>query len=344
MGLRGTGEERRSKGIWGFLKAYGRWLLFALGVTAVVYLIHDTGPATIWRTLVAAGAFVPIAMACELGFVSMDVVSLRIMFGEHAKKIPALVWLRSAMMAYGVMALLPAGRAGGEVVRAAALSPYVGAPRAAAGAAVLQGVTLWANTLISIPCYIAVALVSGPFSILSLLVLGNGVATGVVGAGLLFGARLGNIGGWLGKRFKALGSHGAKFDSSLREMPRAPIGPVLSAAMGRVFQATQYGVILLAVGGTLTFGNALVAQAIHLVGAGLGDMVPNQAGITEWTFAVFAELGPTLGLQNAVAQMVSIALIHRIVQFVLASSSLLAGAVWKPGDAEPVEVTEPVAN
>lgn len=218
-------------------------------------------------------------------------------------------------------------------MRAANLAPYVGGPRAAAGAALLQGVTLFGNTLISIPCYIAVAWVSSPTSVLALLVLGNGVVTGLVGAMLMFGARFSRLGGWLGKRIAALATHGASFDASLREMPKAPVGPVVAAALGRLSQTAQYGVILLAVGGSLTFGNALIAQAIHLVGAGLGDMVPNQAGITETAYRLSASFAPTLGLHDAAAQMISIALIHRVVQFTLAGVSLAVGAIWKPAEA-----------
>lgn len=322
----------KPKGRWGRVKAIGRWVLLALGVGAVVFLVHDAGPDLVWLTLVSAAFFLPFVVLGEIGFVGMDVLSLRMMFGEHAKKVPAPVWLRSALMAYGIMILLPAGRAGGEVMRAASLAPHVGGARAAAGAAMLQGVTLLGNTLISIPCYVAVALASDPFSVLALFVLGNGVVTGIIGSLLLFGARFVGVGGWVGKRVKALGAHGAEFDSSLREMPRAPVGPVLAACLGRVSQTVQYGVILVAVGGTLTLGNALIAQAIHLVGAGLGDMVPNQAGITETAFRLSASFGPTLGLRDVAAQMISIALIHRIVQISMAGISLGVGAFWKPAD------------
>lgn len=323
-------EETEERSRWDRLKAIGRWLLLGLGVGAVVYLVYDAGPGLVWRTLVAAAVFLPFVALGEIGFVGMDVLSLRLMYGRHAQRVPGSVWLRSAMMAYGIMILLPAGRAGGEVMRAANLAPYVGGARAAAGAAVLQGVTLFGNTIISVPCYVAVAIAAGPTDLLALLVLGNGIVTGLIGTVLLFGARFARVGGWLGKRISALATHGASFDASLREMPRAPVGPVVAASVGRLSQAVQYGVILLAVGGTLTVGNALIAQAIHLVGAGLGDMVPNQAGITETAYRLSASFAPTLGLQDAAAQMISIALIHRIVQFSLAGLSLAVGALWKP--------------
>ncbi len=56
-------------------------------------------------------------------------------------------------------------------------------------------------------------------------------------------------------------------------------------------------------------------------------MVPNQVGITEGAYRLFAG---HLGLQDAVAQAIAIALVHRVCQFALAGTSLAVGAVWKP--------------
>lgn len=323
---------------WRLARTVGRPLLFVLGVGALVFLVYDVGPLRIWRVLVGAGVWLPLIALFEIGMVSMDVVSLRMMYGPRARTVPSSVWLRSGMMAYGVMILLPAGRAGGEVIRAASLAPYVGGPRAAAAAALLQGVTLWGNTLISVPCYIACAMASGPFSALSLFVAGNGLVTAALGTIVLFGARFSNVGGWLGRRIKALGSHGASFDESLKEMPAVPVVPIGAALLGRISQLLQYGVLMIAVGGTLTVVSALVAQAIHLVGAGLGDMVPNQIGVTETAFRF---LGGSLGLEDAAAQAVAIALLHRIVQFSLAGLSLLVGALWHPSEKPATATAEP---
>ncbi|HJL16037.1 MAG TPA: lysylphosphatidylglycerol synthase domain-containing protein [Sandaracinaceae bacterium LLY-WYZ-13_1] len=314
------------------LKTIGRWLLLVLGVGAVVWLVFDVGPDAVWTALVGAGVFLPFVMLFEIGFVGMDVVSLRLMYGARARSVPGRVWLRSAMMAYGIMILLPAGRAGGEVMRAANLAPYIGGPRAAAGAALLQGVTLWGNTLISIPCYAAVAYASGPTSVLALLVAGNGLVTGVMGSAILFGARFSRVGGWLGRRIGALAAHGSHFDESLRDMPALPIGPIGAAFLGRISQFVQYAIILVAVGGALTLVNALCAQAIHLVGAGLGDMVPNQVGVTEGAYRIFVDYLPL-----SEAEAIAIALVHRICQFTLAGTSLAVGALWKPGEVARAE-------
>jgi hypothetical protein len=91
--------------------------------------------------------------------------------------------------------------------------------------------------------------------------------------------------------------------------------------------------LVVAVGGSLGVSGTLLAQSIHLVGAGLGDMVPNAAGITEGAYRAFGHL---LGVGPAAA--ISIALVHRLAQYLLAGTSLLVGALWKPGAApEPIE-------
>lgn len=317
------------------LKRIGRILLFVFGASALVYLVKAAGPSVVWATLTRAGVWLPVIMVLEVLFVGMDVVSLRLMFRERGASVPTLTWLRSAMVAYWIMILLPAGRAGGEVMRAANLAPHVGGPRAAAGAALLNGVTMWGNTLISIPCLIAVSLGSSIFSGLGWLVLGNGVVTAVLGSILLFGARFSKVGGWLGRRIKALGNHGADFDSSLKEMPALPVVPIGAALVGRVFQTVQYGVIVLAVGGSLSVSIALVGQAIHLVGAGMGDIVPNQVGITEGAYSLFAS---HLGFQHDAAAALAVPLLHRICQFILAGVCLTATSIW----AAPAKRAEPV--
>ncbi len=316
-------RRRRSR-----LKALGRIVLLALGVIAIVGLVTDAGPAAVGAVLKRAAIYLPLVVVCELGFVGVDIFSLRYLYGERARGVPIRVWLRSAIVAYGVMIFLPAGRTGAEVVRAANLAPHVGVPRAAAAATALQGSVLLGNTLVSLVCYVAV-LAAAPSSMLGWLVVGNAVVTFVIGGAILFGARHSRVGGWLGRRIAALAAHGTRFDESLRELP-APHVPVALSFLGRLFQTVEYGVILVAVGATLTGLGPFVAQAISLVAAGVGDMVPNQLGVSEGAYRLFAT---TLGLADAVAAAISIALVQRICQFSLAGASVLIGALWKPATA-----------
>ena len=323
--------DKAPKEKWAWAKTLARVLLFVFGLGALIYVVVDAGPARVWSTLVSAGLFVPIVIVLEALFMSMDVLSLRALIGPPAKNVPATVWLRSGLTAYAIMILLPGGRAAGEVARAAQLGPHLGGgAKAAAYATRLQAVTLLGNTAISLPCAIACFLAAGPGEALPWFVLGNGVGTGILGGIVLFAARKSSLGGWIGKRFPKFNQQGASFDEALRE--QTPWGPpIFFSFLGRAIQAVQYGILLLAVGGSLTVLSALVSQGIHLVGAGLGDMIPNQVGITEGAYRLFA---PALGLEGDPARAIGIALIARFCQFVLAAVGMLVGAFSRaPKDA-----------
>ena len=320
-----TDEAKPNDDRWAWAKKAARLALFAFGVAAIVYVVNDAGPAHVWATLVGAGVFVPVIVLLEAAFMSMDVLSLRSLIGAPARDVPLAVWVRSGLMAYAIMILFPGGRAAGEVVRATQLAPYTGGAKAAAYGTRLQAATMLGNTIISVPAAIACFWAGGAEGALPWLVLGNGLVTAAIGGGILFVSRRSKLGGWLGQRFSALASHGASFDEALRD--ETPFGPaLLFSSLGRAFQTVQYGIILLAVGGSLGVVSALISQGIHLVGAGAGDLVPNQAGITEGAYWMFAE---ALGLSADPAAAVGIALIARFCQYILAGLGLLVGVVWR---------------
>lgn len=315
-----------------WLKRYGKWLLLLAGVVAVTALIRESGPAKVGAVLLGAGAHLPLIVLLEAVALSMDTFAIHALLGEHGAKAPAKVYVRAQMIAYSIMVLLPAGRAGGEVARAALLGPYVGGARAGAAAARINGATLVANALISIPCFLAIASVAGPGDKLSLAVLGNAIVTAFLGLGILIVTRRAKVGGFLGKRFRSMVKWGPAFDEALREMPAVPYRAIGFSFLGRLLQMVQYAVILHAVGGALTFMSGFIAQGIHLVGAALGDMVPNQVGFNEGAYRLFAE---ALGLSADPARAVSIALVARVAQFVVAGACFLITTLWRLPDADP---------
>jgi hypothetical protein len=327
------------RGVLAWLKRYGKWLLLVVGIGAVTALVRESGPARVGEVIVASIAHLPLIILLEAAWISMDTFAVRALLGEHGKDAPAKLYLRSGIVAYSIMVLLPAGRAGGEVARAALLGPHVGGARAGAAAARINGVTLFANALISIPCFLAVAAVVGPSDELSLAVLGNAVVTAFLGLGILVVTRRSKVGGLLAKRFRSMVHWGPAFDEALREMPAIPYRAILLCFFGRFLQMLQYAVILHAVGGKLTFTSGLVTQGIHLVGAALGDMVPNQVGFNETAYRLFAE---ALGLAHDPARAVSIALVARLGQFFLAGTCFIITALWKRGE-HPTSTAEPSA-
>lgn len=313
---------------------WGRWVLLVIGALAVVMLVRGVGAEQVWLALTTAAPWLPLILVLDMAVFAMDAVAIRLLVGPTAAQVPVRAWIRSSALAYAIMIFLPAGRAGGEVARATVLSRHVGGARAAAAAAKLQAAVLLANFVASIPAAIAVATVVGAGNPLALLILANGIGTLVLGALVIWAARGAHPDSWIAR--KLLPAHaGAAFHRAVRTMPTVPLRALACCTAGRAFQAIQYGIILLAVGGSFTVQSALVAHGIHLVGAGLGDFVPNQVGITEGAYGLFA---PVLGLSAARGTSVAIALVARVAQFILAAAGALLASVVIREPARKLEV------
>jgi hypothetical protein len=120
-----------------------------------------------------------------------------------------------------------------------------------------------------------------------------------------------------------------------RSQPLAPLPegarafPWRAAAVcwvGRIAQLTQYGVILGAVGGVTSARGAFVAQGIHLVGATLGDLLPNQLGVVDGVYRTFA---PVLGFASAPERALSIAFVIHAVQLSVAGVCVLVATLTR---------------
>lgn len=305
-----------------FLKRHSRTLFILLGFGLLTYLVMDAGPARIAQVLLGTSSWLPLILLLEVGWISFDTLALRSLYGEHRRLVPARAWIHSAFVAYTMMILLPAGRAGGEVARATMLSRWAGSV-AVQRSTQLQSAVLLGNSAISLPCAVAVGATVGPTHILTLLVLGNGIATAVLGVALSLVLQRTGVGQWLERRFPGLAKVPGVPPSDLHVVPWKAS---LLTATGRSIQTLQYGVILAAVGGSLTLQSSLLSQGIHLVGAGLGDFVPNAVGVTEGAYRIFAGV---LGLKDQAEKALSIALVGRFNQvavavLALAGSTLMA--------------------
>ncbi len=302
-----------------------KWAALVIGIAVVAYLINEVGPRRVLETLLAAGPFMVFLIIFDSGWFISEVASHRILLEEDAKKIPWPVYIRAQLITYVFMVLVPAGRAGAEVARATAINDRVGAGRAAAAATNAQAISLLANTVISIPCLISVGSVLGFDHALTWLMAVNATITLVGGGAILIVARRLRVGRFLGKRIRRMMHVGDHLDGALR-VPRKTLLKALGVnILGRVSQTVQYGIALVAVGGAFTVGGALLAQGVHLVGAFAGDFIPNQVGVVEGAYRLFAD---ALGFADDPARAVSIALLARISQIVIATSSLTGLALW----------------
>lgn len=287
---------------------YGRWILLVLGLGAMVFLVASIGPVRVWETIKTAGPWLPLIFVLDLSWLATEGVALLVLYGEDRRKVSVRDWAEVTMVQYTTMMVLPVGRAGAELARAAMMGRHVGKAKAAAGAALMQSFTLMVNALVSGVCLIAVVSAAQNAG-LTLLLSVNAAMTFTLGVGIYLVMRHAKVGGALGKRFKKLSHWGPEMDEHFQES-RSRHGTAIAFCLaGRSVQVIQYGLILFAVTGAVTVSSALITDGIQLVGRGLGDMVPNQVGVTEGAFAAFAG---ALNLSEHPERAISIALIGRV--------------------------------
>jgi hypothetical protein len=319
---RAGGESRRR---------FARALLATFGLAIIVYLLRGAGPERVARVLWQAGSWLPVILALEVLQLSSDVIVLRMLLGRAASGIPPATWVRSSAVAYAMMILVPAGRVAGEVARAAVLAGHVGAPRAATAGTQLQAAYLFANGALSGAAWGVVSFWLGPRSTLALLLAGNTLLMAAVSAGLVAILWHGRVGRWLeALRRRFVRSVRSSAAPEPNRGKRVPWREAIVCSVSRGAQVAQYAVILRAVGGIVTVRSAFVAHGIHLVGATVGDMIPNQLGVLDGAYRTFAA---DLGFGDDPARALSMAFLVHIAQLFCASACILAAVITRR--AEP---------
>ncbi|MGO9836529.1 MAG: lysylphosphatidylglycerol synthase domain-containing protein [Polyangiaceae bacterium] len=306
-------------------RRFARALLATLGLSLIAYLVRGAGADRVAHVLLQAGSWLPAILFLEVLQLSSDVVVLRMLLADGSSEVPPLAWVRSSAIAYAMMILVPAGRVAGEVARASVLAGHIGAPRAATASTQLQAAYLFANGALSTVACSVVCIWLGPRSTLALLLAGNALFMTAISAGLLAILWHGRVGRWLEalrQRFtKVIGPSVAAGPDRGR---RVPWREAMVCSVSRCAQVVQYAVILRAVGGVVTVRSAFVAHGIHLVGATIGDMIPNQLGVLDGAYRTFAA---DLGFGKDPARALSIAFVVHIAQLLCATGCIVVAAV-----------------
>lgn len=296
--------------------------LLVAGGLAVASIIRAIGPAAIGRVLLSAGAFLPLMMLLDATWLGADVFVFRALLGENARRAPWIAYARSAVTACAITTFFPMGRASAEVARAAMLSPHLGASRVALAAIQMQGASMLGTTLISLSALLVSASRLGPTAPLTLAIGTSSLLTGALGAALLFGSRSARLWAILRRRIAQLeGVDPTASDPSQR------LGLAVALSfLGRAVQTLFFTLIVYAAAGALSLSTGLLAQGVSLAGSTFGDAVPQQMGVAEGAFFYFAG---ALGLGNAPAKAVSIAILVRVCQLSLGACCLGVGFFWK---------------
>lgn len=309
-------------------------LAIVLGCVLLGYVVWSVGPSAIWAAMLGAAPWIPLVVLGDLGFFLSETAAHRTVLGPRAADIPTARFVRASLLYYCVMVLAPLGRIGAEVARGAAYAPYVGAGRAAAAAGNMQAGVLLANALVSVPVWLAIAGVVGPGHALAWLVVVNGVGTFGLGTVTWLLVRRSRVGRWLATRFPRFAKVGSDLDEASVISRREMVTSVGFSFLARLSQIGQYAALLGAVGASVTVTGTLVAVGIHLVGAAFGDVVPNQIGIQEGAYELFAD---AVGLAADPARAVSIALLSRVSQILIAGTSLVVLFFTRHLDVHPEE-------
>lgn len=299
-----------------------RWLnlaALALGVAGVAYLVHETGPARVWQTLALGAWTLPFVMLGDAGYFVCEAFAHRSVLGSGAAAIPARVFVRSTALVYVVGALLPLGRAGAEIARAATFAPYVGAGRSTAAGTNVQVAAFVGNTFLSSLCLLACVVALGAHWLTGLVAV-NGTVTLVLAVVAWALLRHDRLGAAIAARWPKVAARFEGLGDGLRASPGELGRAIGFACLARVVQVGMYAALLVAVGLVPTLLGTLLTLAVHLVGAGFGDLVPNQVGVMEGAYRVFAD---ALSLGDDPARAVSIALFARVSQIAIASLSMI---------------------
>lgn len=286
-----------------WLLAGSKCLLGAAGLIAIFGLAAEAGVERIGKVVEGAHAWLPWIVLIEVVILTLDMIASRALWAPVDVRIPFRAWLKSACVAYATSAFLPGGRLAGEVARAGALTSWIGGAPSVSLAIASHGAHLWATTIASIVCLVALG-----GDRLGVLVLVTAVTTFLLGVLFLYGVRS-RVGRWVVSRFDKSGSSAAELDRALSR--GAPWFAVGLQTIARCAQVAQAALLLGAVHMNSDTTSAITVTSVQMVVANMGDAVPAQAGLVEGGYLYFA------ANMGTAAQLLSLALLLRIARLIL---------------------------
>jgi Lysylphosphatidylglycerol synthase TM region len=295
----------------------------AMGLLAIGLLVRGVGAAALGSVLRTSARWLPLLFAVDALRVVAEAAATWSLAERVRRRVPLAELARVHLVGYAVAAVVPAGRAAGEAVKAAMLSRFVGAAEAAAVAAANQATSLLGGILGGFACLVAALAMTGASPLSG--AVGGFVAVTVAGfAGVQMACRGKALTGAILRRFTGRESASQAFHEALGRIPIVPRGATAAHAVNRLVVVVELGILLAVLGGRHGPGEALLAQGVNLVAGTVGDVVPGQLGATDGAFALAA---PTLGLR--LADGVAIAVMLHAVQAMWAVIGWVVPLVWK---------------
>lgn len=317
-----------------------RWLtllMAAVGVITFALLLWNLGDAAVWRRLWSLSSLGPLLILLELGRLGCELLGTRALLTAADARVPTLRLVRGQLLAQTLDVVMPAGRTAAEAAKATVYAQHLGLPQAAAIATALQLAVLVANSCWAIAGY--VASLNAPLSnALRVALLGFAAATSALVLGVCVFAASPLARKLLG-RVRFVDASLQRFAALLKTAPRQLLIAVFAQLLGRSLQATQLVMLSVALGATPSIANAAIMQAVYLVGAASGELVPAQLGTTDAAFVLAA---PALGLTQVSAFSASL-MLHAVQLATGAIACVAAVALWWIEARRPITVA-PVAR
>jgi uncharacterized membrane protein YbhN (UPF0104 family) len=265
-------------------------------------LLRFEGQA-MWQGLLALGSLLPLLVALELARGLCELGATRALLGPDFVRLPRVRFVRAQLLALCFDVILPAGRAAAESSKAVLYARDLGWPLAAAVGTALQLAVLAANALWVLVAYALSGVFALPSAIRAGLAIYAACISALVVGVMLFAAAPGVRA--LCERIPVLHAALSRFSEILIGARARLCLCVCAQLASRVLQALQLWAAAEALGASPSAAQALVTQAVYLVGAALGELVPAQLGTTDAAFVLAA---PALGLSAAAALSATLAL------------------------------------
>lgn len=291
----------------------------------MVYLAARVGPEAMWHAMRQCAPWFLLLVALEGGQLLLESSSTLYLLnhyheGKHPMRYPYV--LRAQIISYTLTTTLPAGRVGGELLKAALFSKHLPRVYAFAVAAACQALSLLGNASIALTCAVCVLFTADSPTLIAAL-LTFAVISASIGFLILSSGRAAAL-TWLHRLAPKLEHHARAFSEVMRGRGSALIFPWLIYIIARFCQVLQLGVIVHAMGGATGIVPAFIAQGVYLVGVGAGDLIPANLGTTEGAFALS---GSMLGI--SAAQGVAVSLVVRAVQMSWVALSMVTPILWR---------------
>lgn len=311
------------------------WIVAALGLFGCAALLRELGTVRVTQSLQQLGPWLGWLFALEIGRVGCELLGTRTVLGSARVSTRRL--LRGQLLGQTFDVIMPAGRASAEAVKASVYAQEIGAAHAAAAGTALQLAALVANAGWALIGF-AVSVTSALPRPLQLGLLGYAAATTLLLGFVVLCALLPRVRRFA-RRVPFVHDTFERFALLIQQQPRRLLGAVGAQALGRGFQAAEIAVLSAALAGHVSLGRMVMGQAVYLVGAAAGDLVPAQLGTTDAAFVYAAD---AFGLTSSAAMAVTLAL-HAVQVAVAACAGAAALALWFGAErAAPAEVVASV--